>query len=169
MTRFAQPTLLFIDEIHRFNQSQQDALLPWVEKGVVTLIGATTENPYFEVNNALNSRSHIFQLKALDRDDLTEVIQRALNHPDAYASLDITIMPDALNHWIDVVNGDACSLLNALELAVESSPLNDGHLIIDLDIAEASIQERAVLYDREGDAHFDTMSVYIKKYAWIRP
>ena len=162
LTRFAQPTLLFIDEIHRFNQSQQDALLPWVEKGVVTLIGATTENPYFEVNNALNSRSHIFQLQALDRDDLKEVIQRALNHPDAYASLDISITPDALNHWIDVVNGDARSLLNALELAVESSPLNNGHLIIDLDIAEASIQERAVLYDREGDAHFDTMSAYIK-------
>ncbi len=162
LQRFSQPTLLFIDEIHRFNQAQQDALLPWVERGIVTLIGATTENPYFEVNNALNSRSHIFQLKALDQQDLTEVIQRALNHPAAYAHLDITIRPDALNHWLEVVNGDARSLLNALELAVESSSPQENRLVIDLELAEASIQERAVLYDREGDAHFDTMSAYIK-------
>ena len=162
LRRFDQATLLFIDEIHRFNQSQQDALLPWVERGVVTLIGATTENPYFEVNNALNSRSHIFQLKALDQSELREVIERALHHPDAYAEFNITIKPEALNHWLDVVNGDARSLLNALELAVESSPMINGELTIDLETAEASIQERAVLYDREGDAHFDTMSAYIK-------
>lgn len=161
LKRFNQSTLLFIDEIHRFNQSQQDALLPWVERGIVTLIGATTENPYFEVNNALNSRSHIFQLQALDEEDLREVLYRALSDPKAYAHRDIELKEEAVQHWISVVNGDARALLNALELAVESSP-NQQNLVIDLELAEASIQERAVLYDREGDTHFDTLSAYIK-------
>lgn len=162
LSRFDQSTLLFIDEIHRFNQAQQDALLPWVERGVVTLIGATTENPYFEVNNALNSRSHIFQLKPLSHNDLAEVVHRTLQDPRGYADRKIDIETQALNHWIEVVNGDARSLLNALELAVETTPTKDNTVFIDLGVAEASIQERAVLYDRDGDSHFDTISAFIK-------
>lgn len=161
--RFGQKTILFIDEIHRFNQSQQDALLPWVERGVVTLIGATTENPYFEVNAALNSRSHIFQLKPLQPSELNQVAEQALKDPRGYHHLKISLHADALAHWVSVVNGDARSLLKALELAVETTPANQAGVIdITLDIAEASIQERAVLYDRDGDAHFDTFSAFIK-------
>lgn len=161
--RFGQSTLLFIDEIHRFNQAQQDALLPWVERGVVTLIGATTENPYFEVNAALNSRSHIFQLKALTDQELKQVVFQALGDTRGYAGISIDLESDALSHWVSLVNGDARSLLNALELAVETTPVNsDGRIRITLEVAEASIQERAVLYDRDGDAHFDTLSAYIK-------
>ncbi len=160
--RFDQSTLLFIDEIHRFNQSQQDALLPWVEKGVITLIGATTENPYFEVNNALNSRSHIFQLRPLSSDELKMTAHRALSDPRGYADRQITLDEEALDHWVSVVDGDARSLLNALELAVETTETSQGVIHIDLLVAEDSIQERAVLYDRDGDAHFDTMSAFIK-------
>ena len=164
LQRFEQRTLLFIDEIHRFNQAQQDALLPWVERGVITLIGATTENPYFEVNAALNSRSHIFQLRLLNEEELTLVARRALDDPRGYAERSVDLSSEALSHWATLVNGDARAILNALELAVETtSPTPDSGLIhIDLSIAEASIQERAVLYDRSGDLHFDTMSAYIK-------
>lgn len=160
--RFAQSTLLFVDEIHRFNQAQQDALLPWVERGVVTLIGATTENPYFEVNNALNSRSHIFQLRPLSMAELKEVAFNALSDPRGYSDLKVDLREEALNHWVNVVDGDARSLLNALELAIETTEPQQGLITIDLSTAEASIQERAVLYDRDGDAHFDTMSAFIK-------
>ena len=162
LSRFDQSTILFVDELHRFNQAQQDALLPWVERGVVTLIGATTENPYFEVNNALNSRSHIFQLRPLSPAELAEVVQRTLRDARGYADRKVKVDEAALKHWIDVVNGDARALLNALELAVETTPPIEGQVLIDLGVAEASIQERAVLYDRDGDAHFDTMSALIK-------
>ena len=157
-------SLLFIDEVHRFNSAQQDALLPWVENGTVTLIGATTENPFFEVNKALVSRSRLFRLQPLQPHHLRELLQRALHDPDVgYGDRRITISEAAVAHLVDVAGGDARSLLNALELAVETTePDGDGVIAIDLAIAEDSIQQRAVLYDKQGDAHFDTISAFIK-------
>jgi len=164
LERHGLRTILFIDEVHRFNSAQQDALLPWVENGTLTLIGATTENPYFEVNKALVSRSRLFRLQALDSDDLGRLLERALADPErGYGDRSVAITPDAVRHLVDVANGDARSLLNALELAVESTPAGeDGTVRIDLTIAEESIQQRAVLYDKQGDAHFDTISAFIK-------
>ncbi|MBD1866809.1 AAA family ATPase [Cyanobacteria bacterium FACHB-471] len=161
---YAQKTILFVDEVHRFNKSQQDALLPWVENGTVILIGATTENPYFEVNKALVSRSRIFQLKPLDENDLRQVVMQALQDGDrGYGKLTIQLHPDAIDHLVNVANGDARALLNALELAVETTPADENGVIpISLSVAEESIQQRAVLYDKEGDAHFDTISAFIK-------
>jgi len=157
-------TILFIDEVHRFNKAQQDALLPWVENGTVILIGATTENPYFEVNAALVSRSRIFRLEPLTEDDLRAVADAALNDRDrGYGDFDVTIDADALDHLVDVANGDARALLNALELAVETTPPGSGGDVrVTLSVAEESIQQRAVFYDREGDAHFDAISAFIK-------
>lgn len=162
--QYGQKTILFVDEVHRFSKSQQDALLPWVENGTVTLIGATTENPYFEVNKALVSRSRLFQLKPLEAEDLKQVALQALEDDiRGYGYLKTQVSEAALNHWVNVANGDARSLLNALELAVETTPADEAGVIsIDLAIAEASIQRRAVLYDKEGDAHFDTISAFIK-------
>ncbi len=162
--RYSLRTILFIDEVHRFNSIQQDALLPWVENGTVSLIGATTENPYFEVNKALVSRSKVFRLQPLQASDLKSLLQRALQDPErGYGNRQIRLTEDAINHLIDISNGDARSLLNALELAVESSsPDKDGIIQISLAIAEESIQERAVLYDKQGDAHYDTISAFIK-------
>lgn len=159
-----QCTILFVDEVHRFNKSQQDALLPWVENGTIILIGATTENPYFEVNKALVSRSRIFQLKQLNDKDLVRVAAQALTDPErGYGKLQIKVEPDAEAHLVNVANGDARSLLNALELAVETTvPDKNGVIYINLVVAEESIQQRAVLYDKEGDAHFDTISAFIK-------
>jgi putative ATPase len=163
-----QRTILFVDEVHRFNTSQQDALLPHVENGTVVFIGATTENPYFEVNNALVSRSRVFELDTLDDDALRQVAAMALTDDErGYGDLDVQITEDALAHLIDTANGDARSLLNALELAVETTdpaPEAEGGdaIHIDLQVAEDSIQQRAVLYDKEGDAHFDTISAFIK-------
>jgi len=157
-------TILFIDEVHRFNSAQQDALLPWVENGTLTLIGATTENPYFEVNKALVSRSRLFRLEPLEPPALRRLLERALSDPEhGYGERPITVTPEAEAHWLDVANGDARSLLNALELAVETTePDAEGCIAIDLTIAEESIQQRAVLYDKQGDAHFDTISAFIK-------
>ena len=157
-------TILFIDEVHRFNKSQQDALLPWVENGTVILIGATTENPYFEVNKALVSRSRLFQLLPLEDGHLKAIARQALATPTrGYGHLDIDLHPNALAHLIDVANGDARALLNAIELAIETTvPDANGRIEVDLAIAEESIQQRAVLYDKEGDAHFDTISAFIK-------
>ena len=229
---YAQRTILFIDEVHRFNKAQQDALLPWVENGTVVLIGATTENPYFEVNKALVSRSRIFQLRPLTPADLRAVAQAAINDPErGYGRLDVTVTDEALDHLIDVSGGDARAVLNALELAVETTaaetiPDDTTHagpdatthagstpvqatptditpvgtakakataaktdpigntatestsvepisvpvttapprrrVVVDLAVAEESIQRRAVLYDKEGDAHYDTVSAFIK-------
>ncbi|MGA7932649.1 MAG: AAA family ATPase, partial [Kovacikia sp.] len=161
---YNQRTILFVDEVHRFNKAQQDALLPWVENGTVILIGATTENPYFEVNQALVSRSRIFQLKSLNEADLRRVVQQALEDGDrGYGKLKVELAADALDHLVNVANGDARALLNALELAVETTPPNEsGILFLSLAVAEESIQRRAVLYDKEGDAHFDTISAFIK-------
>ena len=162
--RAGQRTLLFVDEVHRFNKSQQDALLPWVENGTVVLIGATTENPYFEVNNTLVSRSRLFQLKPLTQADLHRVLERALQDPErGYGDRAVRMADDALAHLVGTANGDARTLLNALELAVETTPPDrSGTIPIDLAVAEESIQQRAVLYDKEGDAHFDTVSALIK-------
>jgi putative ATPase len=157
-------TILFIDEVHRFNTAQQDALLPHVEDGTVTFIGATTENPYFEVNDALVSRSRVFELEPLDQEDLRQVAAMALTDPErGYGDRDVEVTEDALDHIIGTANGDARSVLNALELAVETTdPTEEGAISIDLSVAEDSIQQRAVLYDKEGDAHFDTISAFIK-------
>jgi putative ATPase len=160
---FNQRTILFVDEVHRFNKAQQDALLPWVENGTVILIGATTENPYFEVNKALVSRSRIFQLKSLDEDDLRRVVMQALADGDrGYGKLNVQLDPAALDHWVNIANGDARTLLNAVELAVETTPAQNGIIHITQSVAEESIQQRAVLYDKEGDVHFDTISAFIK-------
>ncbi|MEL7331252.1 MAG: AAA family ATPase [Cyanobacteria bacterium J06560_2] len=157
-------TILFVDEVHRFNKAQQDALLPWVENGTVILIGATTENPFFEVNKALVSRSRVFQLKPLHADDLKAVIQQALSEPErGYGEKSVRVDTEALAHLVNVANGDARTALNALELAVETTaPDTNGQIHITLPVAEDSIQQRAVLYDKEGDAHFDTISAFIK-------
>ncbi len=165
---YGRRTILFVDEVHRWNKSQQDALLPWVENGTVILIGATTENPYFEVNKALVSRSRIFQLKSLTTDDLYNIARQALaDSQRGYGRFDVQISEEALGHLVDISSGDARSLLNALELAVETSadkfPPEPGSAIkIDLQTAEESIQKKAVLYDKEGDYHFDTISAFIK-------
>jgi putative ATPase len=157
-------TILFVDEVHRWNKAQQDALLPHVENGTITLIGATTENPYFEVISALVSRSRIFQLKSLSDEDIRALLLRALNDEErGYGKLDVVLDQDAEDHLIRVAGGDARNALNALELAVESTPENEkGQIHITLEVAQDSIQRRAVLYDKDGDAHYDTISAYIK-------
>jgi putative ATPase len=157
-------TILFIDEVHRWNKAQQDALLPHVESGLLILIGATTDNPYFEVIKALVSRSRIFQLLPLSSEEMERVLHRALTDSvKGYGKRSILVDKDAQGHLIDVANGDARNLLNALELAVESTTSNSNGIIhINLEIAQESIQRRAVLYDKDGDSHYDTISAFIK-------
>jgi putative ATPase len=167
---YDQRTILFIDEVHRFNKAQQDALLPWVENGTVILVGATTENPYFEVNKALVSRSRIFQLTSLEPADLEQILYRTLSDPQrGYGNRSVRLDDDARTHLVEAAAGDARALLNALELAVETTPpppvdgSNDQEVIhVTLAVVEESIQRRAVLYDKEGDYHFDTISAFIK-------
>ena len=157
-------TVLFVDEVHRWNKAQQDALLPHVENGTFTLIGATTENPYFEVIGALVSRSRVFQLRPLTDADVRTLLERALNDPErGYGQRKVKVDKDALAHLIQVAGGDARNALNALELAVESTPPDKKDVIhITLEVAQESIQRRAVLYDKDGDAHYDTISAFIK-------
>jgi putative ATPase len=157
-------TILFVDEVHRWNKAQQDALLPHVENGTVTLIGATTENPYFEVISALISRSRVFQLRSLNQDETGILIDRALADKErGYGDKRVALDPEARAHLIEVAGGDARNALNALELAVESTaPNKEGIIHITLDVAQESIQRRAVLYDKDGDAHYDTISAFIK-------
>lgn len=169
---YNQRTILFVDEVHRWNKAQQDALLPWVEDGTIILIGATTENPYFEVNRPLVSRSRIFQLKPLSEEDLYAIARAALTDEErGYGKLNVVIDDDALAHLVDVANGDARGVLNALELAVETTPPSptaetaeaaEEAIHITLEVAEDSIQRRVVLYDKDGDYHFDTISAFIK-------
>ncbi|MGY8701000.1 MAG: AAA family ATPase, partial [bacterium] len=156
--------VLFVDEVHRFNKAQQDALLPHVENGTVILIGATTENPYFEVNKALVSRSRIFQLQSLDPGEVEEIIEQALADSErGFGDKKVVIEARARQHLAKVAGGDARAALNALELAVLTSEAdNEDVLKITLEVAEESIQQRAVLYDKDGDAHFDTISAFIK-------
>ncbi|MFW5896480.1 MAG: AAA family ATPase [Bacillota bacterium] len=158
-------TILFVDEVHRFNKSQQDALLPAVEKGTVVFIGATTENPYFEVTAPLVSRSRVFELQTLEEEDLKEIVRRALEDEErGLAKYDPGIAPEALDHIVRVAGGDARSALNAVELAVLTTQPDpeDGTRWVTLEIAEESIQRRALVYDADGDAHYDTISAFIK-------
>jgi len=161
---YGQRTILLIDEIHRFNKAQQDALLPHVEDGTVILIGSTTENPYFEITGPLVSRSRVFQLKPLTKEQILVVLRRALQDPiRGYGARQIDITPEALEHLAHVAGGDARTALNALELAVESTPPDAAGVIhIDLAVAQDSIQRRAVRYDRAADEHYDTISAFIK-------
>lgn len=161
---YNQKTILFIDEIHRFNKGQQDYLLPFVEDGTIILIGATTENPYFEVNSALISRSIIFQLESLTMDDVRQLLVRALHDAKrGLGALDVEADDDALDFLSDISGGDARSALNALELGALSTPRSeDGRIHITLDVAQQCIQKRAVQYDKTGDNHYDTISAFIK-------
>lgn len=160
---YGTKTILFIDEIHRFNKSQQDALLPHVEDGTLVLIGATTENPYFEVNKALVSRSIVFELHQLEDKDIKKLLQRALTDVEKgmgayHAEMD----EDAMNFLANTANGDARTALNALELAVLTTDPVDGKIHITLEVAEECIQKRALNYDKDGDNHYDTISAFIK-------
>ena len=159
-----QATILFIDEIHRFNKAQQDALLPHVESGVVRLIGATTHNPFFFVNSPLVSRSQIFELLPLSEAELEALLRRALADPErGLGHVPVTAEDVALRHLARVADGDARKALNALEIAVLTTPREPGGSVpLTLEVAEQSIQKKAVVYDGDGDAHYDTISAFIK-------
>jgi len=161
---YQKKTILFIDEIHRFNKGQQDYLLPFVEDGTIILIGATTENPYFEVNGALISRSIIFELKPLSLEDIKDLIKRAVYDTEkGMGSYDAKIDDDALEFLADISGGDARHALNAIELGIISTDRSeDGFIHITLEVAEECIQRRAVRYDKKGDNHYDTISAFIK-------
>ena len=161
---YGKKTILFIDEIHRFNKGQQDYLLPFVEDGTITLIGATTENPYFEVNGALISRSSVFELKSLEKEDIRTLLKRAVyDENKGMGSFHAEIDEDALEFLADVSGGDARSALNAIELGVLTTERSeDGKIHITLDVASECIQKRVVRYDKGGDNHYDTISAFIK-------
>ena len=161
---YGRKTILFIDEIHRFNKGQQDYLLPFVEDGTIILIGAKTENPYFEVNGALLSRSIIFELKSLSKDDIRTLILRAVNDREkGLGAYDAVIDDDALEFLADVANGDARAALTAIELGVLTTERSaDGKIHITLAVASECIQKRVVKYDKSGDNHYDTISAFIK-------
>lgn len=164
MGMYGKRTILFVDEIHRFNKSQQDYLLPHVEDGTIILIGATTENPYFEVNGALISRSRIFELKPLEKDDIKELIHRAVyDQEKGMGSYNARIDQEAIEFLADVANGDARAALNAIELGILTTrPGQDKTIHITLEVAQECIQKRAVRYDKSGDNHYDTISAFIK-------
>ena len=161
---YGRKTILFIDEIHRFNKGQQDYLLPFVEDGTIILIGATTENPYFEVNGALLSRSIVFELKALEIPEIKELLKRAVNDREkGMGSYDAVLDEDALDFLADMAGGDARSALNAIELGILTTPrAEDGKIHITLDVASECIQKRVVRYDKNGDNHYDIISAFIK-------
>ena len=172
---YSRRTILFVDEVHRWNRSQQDALLPWVENGTIILVGATTENPFFEVNKALVSRSRVFQLLPLENKHLFQAARAALQDRErGYGRWQVEFEEGALEHLVDTANGDARSLLNALELAVETTPekwepeatppvpAEGTEIYISKEAAEESIQKKVVLYDRDGDYHYDVISAFIK-------
>lgn len=161
---YQKKTILFIDEIHRFNKGQQDYLLPYVEDGTITLIGATTENPYFEVNGALLSRSRVFELKSLEKEDIKVLLKRAVYDKEkGMGAFRAEIDDDALEFLADLAGGDARSALNAMELGVLTTERSaDGMIHITLDVASECIQKRVVRYDKTGDSHYDTISAFIK-------
>ena len=161
---YGRRTILFIDEIHRFNKGQQDNLLPFVEDGTIILIGATTENPYFEVNGALLSRSVIFELKSLDKEDIRILLRRAVTDEErGMGAYHAVLEPDAEDFLADISNGDARAALTAIELGVLTTERSeDGKIHITLDVAQECIQKRAVRYDKMGDQHYDTISAFIK-------
>ena len=161
---YQKKTILFVDEIHRFNKGQQDYLLPYVEDGTITLIGATTENPYFEVNGALISRSSVFELRSLSKDEVKTLIKRAVyDEKKGMGSFSAEIDDDALDFLADVSGGDARNALNAVELGILTTDRSaDGKIHITLDVASECIQKRVVRYDKTGDNHYDTISAFIK-------
>ena len=161
---YGKRTILFIDEIHRFNKGQQDYLLPYVEDGTIILIGATTENPYFEVNGALISRSVIFELKPIPKEAIKELLKKAVYDTDrGMGAYNGTIDEDALDFLADISGGDARHALNAIELGIMTTePSADGKIHITLDVAQQCIQKRAARYDKNGDNHYDTISAFIK-------
>ena len=161
---YGKRTILFIDEIHRFNKGQQDYLLPFVEDGTVILIGATTENPYFEVNGALISRSIVFELKQLDREDIKTLIKRAVYDKErGMGAYDAVIEEDALEFLAELSGGDARHALNAVELGILTTGRSeDGKIHLTLEVAQECIQKRVIRYDKSGDNHYDTSSAFIK-------
>ena len=161
---YGKKTILFVDEIHRFNKGQQDYLLPFVEDGTLVLIGATTENPYFEVNGALISRSIIFELKPLEKEDIEKLLERAVTDPvKGLGTYNVVLDADAKEFLADIAGGDARAALNAIELGVLSTERQaDGKIHIDLETASECIQKRVVRYDKTGDQHYDTISAFIK-------
>ena len=161
---FGKKTILFVDEIHRFNKGQQDYLLPFVEDGTIILIGATTENPYFEVNGALISRSIIFELQPLTKEDIKHLLQRAVtDEVKGMGAYNAAVTEEAMDFLADISNGDARMALNAIELAIMTTQRGeDGRIPITLEVAQECIQKRAVRYDKSGDNHYDTISAFIK-------
>lgn len=157
-------TVLFIDEIHRFNKLQQDALLPYVEDGSIILIGATTENPYFEVNKALVSRSTVFMLKKLTPEDIVKVLRNAItDEENGLGKLNINVSDEAIYFWANLCNGDARSALNALELsAITTAVSDDGSINVDLECAKECIQKKTIAFDKDGESHYDNISAFIK-------
>ena len=164
MGMYGRKTILFVDEIHRFNKGQQDYLLPFVEDGTLILIGATTENPYFEVNSALISRSIIFELKALEKEDILSLIHTAVYDKERGVGAYDAVIDDAAAEFLaDIANGDARNALNAVELGIMSTNrADDGKIHITLEVAEECIQKRVIRYDKTGDNHYDTISAFIK-------
>ena len=164
MGMYGKKTILFVDEIHRFNKGQQDYLLPFVEDGTLILIGATTENPYFEVNSALISRSSVFELKSLDKEDIKTLLRRAVYDMEkGMGSYHAEITEDALEFLADISGGDARNALNAIELGILTTERSaDGKIHITIDVAQECIQKRVVRYDKTGDNHYDTISAFIK-------
>ncbi len=161
---YGKKTILFIDEIHRFNKGQQDFLLPHVEDGTIILIGATTENPYFEVNSALISRSVVFELYSLEKDDIKRILKRAVSDEKrGVGGMGVNVTDEALDFLSDVSNGDARSALNALELGALTTPKDsEGRIVIDIDVASECIQKRILNYEKDGDNHYDVISAFIK-------
>ncbi|MBQ2986951.1 MAG: replication-associated recombination protein A [Tyzzerella sp.] len=161
---YGKKTILFVDEIHRFNKGQQDYLLPFVEDGTLILIGATTENPYFEVNGALISRSSVFELKSLDKEDIKVLLKRAVyDNEKGMGSYNAEITEEALEFLADISGGDARNALNAIELGILTTQRSeDGKIHITLEVAQECIQKRVVRYDKTGDNHYDTISAFIK-------
>ncbi len=161
---YGKKTILFVDEIHRFNKGQQDYLLPFVEDGTLILIGATTENPYFEVNGALLSRSRIFELKQLNKEDIKTILRRAVYDEErGMGAFCAEITEDALDFLADICNGDARTALNAIELGVMTTePDEAGKIVVDMEVAQECIQRRVISYDKTGDNHYDTISAFIK-------
>ncbi|OGS22699.1 MAG: AAA family ATPase [Elusimicrobia bacterium RIFOXYA2_FULL_39_19] len=157
-------TLLLIDEIHHFNRTQQDALLPYVEKGVISLIGITTENPFFYINSALISRSQVFQFKALSNEEIKKIVVNSLRNTDlGFSGIEINIKDDALDHIIKYSEGDARKALNAVEVGILTTrPDKNNTVVFDLPLAEESMQKKAIVYDKSGDQHYDHISAFIK-------
>lgn len=160
--RMGERTILFVDEIHRFNKAQQDAFLPYVEKGSIVLIGATTENPSFEINSALLSRCKVFVLHALSEAEVTDLLKHALNAPQGFANVDITIDEEALHMIAGFANGDARTALNTLEMVILNGAIQDGSIIVNKEIIEQCISKKSLLYDKKGEEHYNLISALHK-------